>query len=59
MRETILSLKRIFEPEVADYLLKNGAKLKHILRDKKVNTATVFQFVQNERLNELLANYKR
>ncbi|WEZ08131.1 DUF5659 domain-containing protein [Priestia flexa] len=49
-----VSLKRIFEPEVADYLFKNGATLKRISRDQKRKDATIFHFEQNEKLNELL-----
>ncbi|WP_425307010.1 DUF5659 domain-containing protein [Halobacillus kuroshimensis] len=54
-----MSLKRIFEPEVADYLLQNGAELKRIERHRTNTTATVFQFVQNTKLDDLLASYRR
>ncbi|WP_338705243.1 DUF5659 domain-containing protein [Priestia aryabhattai] len=54
-----MSKKRIFEPEVANYLYKNGANLIEITRDKKNKDATIFIFEQNAKLNELLAQRTR
>ena len=51
--------KRIFEPEVASYLYKNGANLIEFFRDKKKKDATIFIFERDEKLNELLAQRTR
>lgn len=51
--------KRIFEPEVADYLFKNGATLRGFERDKRKKDATLFYFEDNDKLYKLLAERKR
>lgn len=53
-----MSVKRIFSPSVANYLLQNGATLKEIARNQLKNGEAMFLFEQNDKLNELLANRK-
>lgn len=47
--------KRIFEPEMALYLFKNGATMRGWERDKREPKATIFYFERNAKLDTLLA----